>query len=1183
MTRILFPMFIAAMLTAEIAAAELQWHHPLYLDGGRWWNQRISVSVANESESDLAGFPVEIAAGSEAGQANLVGQPVESLRVCDADGTEMLFAVSSPSGQELFSGTVESGSALVLPVECKAGSATAYYIYFDNPAAGHVPEQLPMRARLLNGDLEQGDDAVPVGWIHDGGDQQHRALWSDETPKSGAKCLKTVVAEGADPTWISTRQQSIAVLPGARYRFTAWVRAQNVHGLAGWYLHVGNAEQPMIDAPMLSGGDGSYPWKMVRHEFTVPPHADRLSLGTVLRGTGTAWFDLVTLEQLSTGKLRIELGSPERLDLREIAADGDWMKDSADGPPLSLRARIPVINTQPRAIDRAMVAVDLWRLEARLRGRLDRESLLFATDGRVVPYRFFGDQLLAEVGVPERSCVWCDVYCSTESDNGSPPDPVSSVPLPLADSPANLVRNPGFEQGDSLPLHWMTSPGQAQHGVTFDCDLSTSVRFGQRAARMHVPAGAPSEWRGWHQDIAVCPGQCYLLAAWVKCDGITAGDVRLHAHRRTADGQMSRQQPYASVGPAISGTTDWTLMSGVLRMGADTERLHLHLTTEHAGTVWHDQVALVEIVQGEISRLETVPVPDREAPLLWQVPAVVKVFQDDPPPREIGPLQIDAARNEREPLQLAIHSDHPLSDVRVTVEPPIGPDGRRLEDLQVQVVGYVPIDRGSNYYRSDAPDWHRRIPLSRSRGDGWPGLWPDPLLPTDTFDLAARSTQPIWVTVYVPKTAPAGVYRSKISLTRGGRVLHAVPFTVRVWDFELPDENHVAAIYDVRLGPGGSLWGKSLDELYPDIIRFMADRRLCPDTIRPAPVFRLEEGEIQADFTAFDRAAEVYFDQLKFPFAYTPWQLYLFGWGHPSKTILGQRPYESETPFEDPDQLELRTEYKRTYQAMLRLFWNHVRAKGWDQRIVLYISDEPFDQQSHIRQQMKALCDMIHEVDPEIPIYSSTWHHVPDWDGYLDIWGIGHDGRVAPEKMAQLRAAGDRIWFTTDGQMCTDTPYCAVERLLPHYCFHNGAEAYEFWGLAWLTYDPYRFGWHSFIHQSSEPGRSYWVRYPNGDGFLLYPGAPFGHDGLISSIRLEQAREGVEDYEYLHLLELAIQRVKASGGDTRAAEATLNDAAALVEIPNAGGYFSTKILPDPRRLYAVRQRLAQAIEAIGAN
>ncbi len=58
---------------------------------------------------------------------------------------------------------------------------------------------------------------------------------------------------------------------------------------------------------------------------------------------------------------------------------------------------------------------------------------------------------------------------------------------------------------------------------------------------------------------------------------------------------------------------------------------------------------------------------------------------------------------------------------------------------------------------------------------------------------------------------------------------------------------------------------------------------------------------------------------------------------------------------------------------------------------------------------------MIHEVDPKIPIYSSTWKHVPDWDGYLDVWGIGHQGLVSPEKMEEIRRSGGRIWFTTDG------------------------------------------------------------------------------------------------------------------------------------------------------------------------
>jgi hypothetical protein len=182
--------------------------------------------------------------------------------------------------------------------------------------------------------------------------------------------------------------------------------------------------------------------------------------------------------------------------------------------------------------------------------------------------------------------------------------------------------------------------------------------------------------------------------------------------------------------------------------------------------------------------------------------------------------------------------------------------------------------------------------------------------------------------------------------------------------------------------------------------------------------------------------------------------------------------------------------------------------------------------------------------------------------------------------MAQLRAAGDRVWFTTDGQMCTDTPYCAVERLLPHYCFKYGVDAYEFWGVSWLTHDPYRFGWHAYIAQSERPGHSYWIRYPNGDGFLLYPGKPIGHDGPVSSIRFEQAREGVEDYEYLDLLRQRIDRAKAAGADTRSAAAAMEQAGKLVTIPNAGGRYSSKTLPDPQALYDARRALAEAIEAL---
>jgi len=100
-------------------------------------------------------------------------------------------------------------------------------------------------------------------------------------------------------------------------------------------------------------------------------------------------------------------------------------------------------------------------------------------------------------------------------------------------------------------------------------------------------------------------------------------------------------------------------------------------------------------------------------------------------------------------------------------------------------------------------------------------------------------------------------------------------------------------------------------------------------------------GQATADFTAFDRAAEHYFHDLKLPYAWTPECFYAFGWGLPPPAFLGQQPYAGEPPFEKVDRGQLRPEYKKAYQACLKLFWDHLRQKGWDGKFVLYISDEP--------------------------------------------------------------------------------------------------------------------------------------------------------------------------------------------------------------------------------------------------
>jgi hypothetical protein len=1171
---------ITALLTLVCAAATTaaQWPHPLSLDGGGWWRGRVAVVIQNDRDAAADGEPVAVRIGAAPGEAALVGQSARAIRVANQAGVEMVYALVAPDGTPLIDGPIPAGSTLVLPLESAPHAAATYYVYFDNPAAGQVPDYLTVHLGLVNGDLEQGSGPAPTGWAHDNSDDAHQATWSEEQPQSGKKCLKTVVREGAEPTWIATRQNDLQIIGGAKYVMRAWVKAENVKGFAGWYIHVGNRQEPMLISPMLNAGQGAYGWKEVTAEFTAPADADRADLGTVLRGTGTAWFDHVTLQCLDEGNRRLEVQPPERRDLQVLGGDATWYEEpNQNGLAWEHRALVRVFNFSAEPLARPLVFVDGAMLDGRLRGRLNRQSIAVTHAGKRVPHFLDGNLLLFEGGAPAGSVADYYVYFS---DDPRIKLPAASQYASLAASDRNLVKNPSYEEDGEVPVGWTSSgPKQGPDGVSFSLDASAAPGLGQRSVKMQVPHACPKSWRGWHQSVKVQPGHTYLLAAWVKCQDVQ-GQARLHAHCHTAEGQLTKDNPMTSVGPDITGSTDWTLLCGRLTMPADAAELRLHLTMDATGTLWHDGVLVAECLPGSVSQLEGRPMNPGDPLRVWPVNAVVKVFPDEPAPRIVPPAEISCARNEKEPLQLAIRSPNALRGVQVQAEPPVGPNGARLNDLQVNVVGYVPIDHPTSYYQSTTPAWHRKVPSQSGMCDGWPGMWPDPLLPRDTLDLAANQTQAVWITLGAGVDAPAGDYAGKVRLVCQGKPVAEAPYKVRVWGFVLPKESHVKAIYDVGPTKPEQFWGQPIETLYPEIVRFMASRRLCPNTIRPTPKFQYKDGKASADFSAYDKVAAWYFDELKLPHAYTPWDFYLFGWGFPPKSMYGEQPYPGPSPFEGADRSQLRPEYKKAFQACLRLFWDHLKEKGWDKKVVLYISDEPFYSQEPIRKQMKALCAMIHEVSPEIPIYSSTWHHVPDWDGSLDIWGIGHYGVVPVDKMAQLKAAGARIWFTTDGQMCTDTPYCAVERLLPHYCFKYGADAYEFWGIAWLTYDPYRYGWHAYIHQSDQPGKSYWVRYPNGDGFLLYPGKPIGHGGLVSSIRLEQAREGVEDYEYLYLLRGLIAQAKAAGRDAAGAEKALEQAAALVTIPNAGGRYSSKILPDPAALYTARQALAAAIERL---
>lgn len=173
-----------------------------------------------------------------------------------------------------------------------------------------------------------------------------------------------------------------------------------------------------------------------------------------------------------------------------------------------------------------------------------------------------------------------------------------------------------------------------------------------------------------------------------------------------------------------------------------------------------------------------------------------------------------------------------------------------------------------------------------------------------------------------------------------------------------------------------------------------------------------------------------------------------------------------------------------------------------------------------------------------------------------------------------FRAGNSMI--TTDGQMCLDTPYNALERLLPLFAWKYGTLGYEFWGADWLTRNPFEWGIHKVHSQADTPGIYQRIRYPNGDGYIFYPGQC--GEKIISSIRLESMRDGMEDYSCYVLLEKLARKT----GDPEA-QNLLETAKAFVPVPNAGGRKSELLLPEPERFVQFRDRIGMAIERLSAD
>ena len=221
--------------------------------------------------------------------------------------------------------------------------------------------------------------------------------------------------------------------------------------------------------------------------------------------------------------------------------------------------------------------------------------------------------------------------------------------------------------------------------------------------------------------------------------------------------------------------------------------------------------------------------------------------------------------------------------------------------------------------------------------------------------------------------------------------------------------------------------------------------------------------------------------------------------------------------------------------------------------------------------------------------------------GNVEIW-CGLTPEWTPEKVRARRAVGEEVWW----YICTGpkAPYvtefidhAGTElRLWPWQSWQYGVSGILIWAtIYWNSscaypdpklQDPWQdpMSWVSGYDTPVGTMRP----WGNGDGRFLYPPRRDPNtaqepclDAPINSLRWENLRDGMEDYEYFWVLEREVKRVEALNREplNRGTE-LVREAKALLVVPPKVSQDLTHFTTDPRPLLAHRERVARMIERL---
>ena len=456
----------------------------------------------------------------------------------------------------------------------------------------------------------------------------------------------------------------------------------------------------------------------------------------------------------------------------------------------------------------------------------------------------------------------------------------------------------------------------------------------------------------------------------------------------------------------------------------------------------------------------------------------------------------EVAAGEHATFQFALRGADQLKEVSLSAEPLKDGQGHVLEDVTIGFVDFVHVGRTTPTQGRDA---------IRSAS----GLYPDPIVDDGkTRDIAFGKTQPIWVSVNVPKDAAPGKYKGKVRV--GGKGLDVEgEIAVKVYPVVLDDPTLWVTNWfncTERTFRHFDQQGEMYSESYWEYIKAIALKMkecyqntvLIPTTI----IDSKKDGDSWSfDFTNFDKMVGIFQEA---------GVLKCLEVGHIGGRIgLWNSPFgvrvpgmEGNIPLDNPEAQDYCSKF-------IPALVSHIKEKGWYSLYCQHIADEPAadNYDSYV-----AIAHLFKKYAPEVKIIEACHSH--DLADIVDIWVPQLNFYADGLSFYQDRQkAGDEVWFYTclapQGNYANrflEQPLLKT-RLLHWINFRYGATGYLHWGFnVWREDDP----WYESTFINTEGGNI----LPGGDSWIVYP----GDKRLYGSIRFEAMRDGIADYTLLQML-----------------------------------------------------------------